>query len=149
VSAVIVVTPLVIGAWPAVSAAVAAAVASMGFAAAHAREQREAGETRAHAEIEVEDSEVFAEGLPEEVVAERDGVRAVFSHDERGALKLCMEGEHLSKSELRRIGEELLGRVTQQFVYHKLVNDLAARNMNIVEEEVTEDRTIRIRVRGV
>jgi hypothetical protein len=149
VSAVIVVTPLVIGAWPVVSAAVAAAVASMGFAAANACEQRAAIDTSVRAEIEVEDSEIFAEGLPEAMVVERDGVRATFSHDERGALKLCMEGEHLSKSELRSIGEELLGRVTQQFVYHRLVNDLAAKNMNIVEEEVTEDRTIRIRVRGV
>jgi hypothetical protein len=149
-SAVVVVTPLVIGAWPAIAAAVTAAVSSMGFAAVQGREERRrnpAGATT-RAEIEVEDSEVFDEGLPQQIVVERDGVRATFTRDDRGALKLCMEGEHLSKSELRAVGEELLGRVTQQFVYHKLMTEMQHRHMNVVEEEVTEDRTIRIRLRG-
>jgi hypothetical protein len=75
-------------------------------------------------------------------------VVARFTHDERGALKLCVEGEHLSKTELRQIGEELIGAVTQQFVYHKLMTEMQNRHMNVIDEEVTEDRTIRIRLRG-
>ena len=46
------------------------------------------------------------------------------------------------------MGEELLGRVTQQFVYHRIVNELKDRNMAIVSEEVSEDRTVKIRVRN-
>src|ERR687887_601082 len=67
-------------------------------------------------------------GTGEELVVEKEGIRAVFSRDARGALKVCMEGEGYSKAELRRIGEELIGRVTQQYVYHKLVTELAERN---------------------
>jgi hypothetical protein len=149
-SAVVVVTPLVIGSWPVISAAVTAAVASMGFTQINSLkdfdEKRRV--TKNRAEIEVEDSEVFEGELGQEIVVERDGVRAVFSRDARGGLKLCMEGEHLSKSELKRLGEELLGRVTQQFVYHKLVSELESQHMNIVEESVAEDRTIKIRVRS-
>jgi hypothetical protein len=148
-SAVVVVTPLVIGSWPAITAAVAAAVSSLGFASIQAHtESPQAVLSRARAEIEVEDSEVFEEGMAKEVVAERDGVVARFTHDERGALKLCVEGEHLSKAELQQIGEELIGAVTQQFVYHKLMTEMQNRHMNVIEEEVTEDRTIRIRLRG-
>ena len=40
-------------------------------------------------------------------------------------------------------------RVTQQFVYNRIVTELKERHMSIVEEEVSEDRTIHIRVRNV
>jgi hypothetical protein len=151
-STVVVVAPLVIAAWPSITAAVTAAVGTMGFALSGAggARRRAAVEGTNRAEIEVEDSEVLegAGGTGEELVVEREGVRAVFSRDARGALKVCVEGEGLSKSELRRIGEELVGRVTQQYVYHRLVTELKERNMAIVDEEVGEDRTIRIRVRN-
>ena len=87
--------------------------------------------------------------MSQELVVERDGIRAVFTRDEHGALRLCIEGEGFSKSQLREIGEELIGRVTQQFVYHRLMTELKERHMNVVEEEVTEDRTIKIRVRNL
>jgi hypothetical protein len=152
-STVIVVAPLVIAAWPSITAAVTAAVGTMGFAIAAGAEEstlrrRVDGSNRA--EIEVEDSEVLegTGGSGEELVVEKGGIRAVFSRDGRGALKLCVEGAGHSKSELKRIGQELIGRVTQQYVYHRVVTELKERNMAIVEEEVGEDRTIRIRVRN-
>jgi hypothetical protein len=106
---------------------------------------------RNRAEIEVEDSEVLSEtaSVSGEMVVERDGVRAIFSRDSRGALKLCVEGDGHSKSELKRIGEELLGRVTQQYVYHRVVTELQERNMTIVDEQVGADHTVKIRVRNL
>jgi hypothetical protein len=151
-SAVIVVTPLVIGSWPIITAAVTAAISSMGFSLVQAGQPiRQAARSRAREEIEVDDSEILAEsgGLRQELVVERDGLRAVFTRDERGALRLCLEGDGFSKSQLREIGEELIGRVTQQFVYHRLMTELKERHMNVVEEEVSEDRTIKIRVRNL
>ena len=107
-------------------------------------------DAKTRAEIAIEDSEILeaAAGTAEELVVEKDGIRAVFSRDARGALKVCMEGEGHSKSELRRFGEELIGRVTQQFVYHKMITELRERKLAVVDEEVAEDRTIRIRVRN-
>jgi hypothetical protein len=151
-SAVIVVTPLVIASWPVITAAVTAAISTMGFSLAQRGEStRQDVRSRTRAEIDVEDSEILADagGLRQELVVEREGLRAVFSRDERGALRLCMEGEGFSKRQLREIGEELIGRVTQQFVYHRLMTELKDRRMNVVEEEVTEDRTIKIRVRNL
>jgi hypothetical protein len=160
-SSVIVVTPLIIAGWPVISAAVTAAVGSMGFslvsgAVANAgvgTGARANENAKSKAEIEIEDSEILAQTTSgvgnDEIVVERDGVRAVFSRDARGSLKLCMEGEHLSKAQLKQLGEELIGRVTQQYVYHRVVTELQQRNMTIVDEEVTADRTVKIRVRNL
>ena len=66
----------------------------------------------------------------------------------RGGLRVCMEGTGVSRKELREIGQELIERVTQQYVYHRIVTELKARHMTIVDEELAEDRTVRIRVRS-
>jgi hypothetical protein len=151
-SSVIVVTPLIIAGWPAITAAVTAALGTLGYAVAKGggSGRRVRGDGKTRAEIEVENSEVLEEagGTGEEMVVEKDGIRAAFSRDARGALKVCMEGEGLSKAQLRRLGEDLIGRVTQQYVYHKLITEMQERNMQVVDEEVAEDRTIKIRVRN-
>jgi hypothetical protein len=157
-SCVVVISPLVIAGWPIISAAVTGAVASMGFniiQSASAAENSHMdlrnqvqGTTRVN--IELEESEILEGSVADErIVVERDGMRAIFSRDERGALKLCMEGEGVSKSELKRVGEELINRVTQQFVYNRVVTELKQRNMTIVDEQVSADRTVKIRVRNL
>jgi len=151
-STVLVITPVIIASWPAISAAVTAAVGTMGFAAVKQGEvawnQETTGTTRA--EIDVEDSEILAQaaGSGQEMVVQRDGITAIFSRDARGALRVCMEGRGVAQGELRRIGQELIDRVTQQYVYHRVVTELKDRNMSIVEEDVAADRTVKIRVRN-
>jgi hypothetical protein len=154
-SSVIVVAPIIMASWPAITAAVTAAVGSMGFAiATEGLEVPKAKvEEPTRAEIEVEESEIMQEGVGtrQQVGAERDGVKATFTRDARGGLKLCMEDKNhrLSKSELKKMGQDLLGRVTQQYVYHKLVSELKERNMTIVDEEVAADRTVKLRIRNL
>lgn len=155
-SSVVVVTPLIIAGWPVITAAVMAAIGSMGFSVAQsvvveATGVAAANKIRNRAEIDVEDSEILDQsaGVEGELVVERDGVRAVFTRDPRGALKLCVEGEGHSKADLKRIGQDLLDRVTQQYVYHRVVSELQERNMTIVDEQVAADRTVRIRVRNL
>jgi hypothetical protein len=147
-----VITPILIANWPAITAAVAAAVGAMGFASIQEGEITSgiSSTTRNREEIEVEDSEILeaAAGTGEEIVVERDGVRATFSRDARGALRVCMEGGGLSKAQLRKLGNELIGRVTQQYAYHRIVTELKQKNMTIVDEQVTKDQTVKIRVRN-
>jgi hypothetical protein len=151
-STVIVLTPIIITSWPIITATVTAAVASMGYAVSKHGELESQSQTDAttRAEIEVDDSEILQEasGTAEQIVVEREGVRATFSRDARGALKVCMEGRGRSKAELREIGRELIDRVTQQYVYHRVVSELKERKMAIVDEQVSEDRTVKIRVRS-
>ena len=147
-----VITPILIANWPAITAAVAAAVGAMGFASIQEGEISAgiSSTTRNREEIEVEDSEILeaAAGTGEEIVVERDGVRATFSRDARGALRVCLEGGGLSKAQLRKLGNELIGRVTQQYAYHRIVTELKQKNMTIVDEQVTKDQTVKIRVRN-
>src|SRR5436189_5369311 len=103
-SCVIVVTPLVIAGWPVISAAVTAAVASMGFNIVQsgaaltnpniaAREEPQ----KARVEVDVEESEILQGAIEnQQIVVEKSGMRAVFSREARGQLKLCMEGEGYS-----------------------------------------------------
>jgi hypothetical protein len=150
-STVLVLTPIIIGNWPMIMAAVTAAAGTLGFTAARTAEavaQQEAA-TASREEIEVENSEILAAaaGTEETIVIQREGLKATFTRDARGSLRVCMEGKGHSKRELRRIGQELVDRVTQQYVYHRVVSELKSRHMNIVDEEVTADRTVKIRVR--
>ena len=62
---------------------------------------------------------------------------------------MCLDGEGHTKEELKRVGQELVERVTQQYVYHRVVTELKERKMNIVDEEVAADRTVTIRVRNL
>lgn len=151
-STVVVLTPIIIANWPVITAAITAAVSTMGFTAVQAAAAQGSlvNKEKNTAEIEVEDSEILAAaaGTNEEIVVEKEGIRAVFSRDARGSLRVCMEGKGYSKADLRRIGQELIDRVTQQYVYHRVVTELKQRHMTIVDEEVKEDRTVKIRVRN-
>jgi hypothetical protein len=134
------------------SAAITAAVGTMGFAAAQSKgpRVRQMVDSPVRAEIELEDSEILAgsAGTGEQMVVEREGIRAIFSRDARGALKLCVEGHGHSKAKLKEIGESLVGRVAQQYAYHRLMSELKERNLMIVEERVGQDQAIHIRVRS-
>lgn len=147
----IVLIPIIVANWPAITAVVMAAVGTMGFSAVQGAETtptRTRGTTRE--EIEVDNSDILATaaGHGEQLVVEREGVRAIFSRDARGGLRVCMEAEGRSKAELRKLGQELVDRVTQQYVYNRMVTELKQQHMQIVSEEVTEDRTVKIRVRN-
>lgn len=153
-STVLVVTPILVTQWPVIVAAVTAAMSAAGFTAVQQVEMQgrtsSTADERTREEIEVEDSEILeaATGAGEQIIVQRDGVRATFSRDPRGALKICMEGRGKTKAQLRAIGEELLGRVTQQYAYHRIVTQLHERNMAIVDEEITEHQSVKIRVRN-
>ena len=150
-STVIVLTPIIIANWAAIAAAVTAAVGTLGFAEVHETEsQRSHVDETTREEIEVDNSEILesAASRGEEIVVEREGLRAVFSRDARGTLRVCMEGKGYSKAQMREIGQEMVDRVTQQYVYHRVITELQQRNMHVASEEVAEDRTVKIRVRN-
>ncbi|MBI3466561.1 MAG: hypothetical protein HY000_26405 [Planctomycetes bacterium] len=150
-SSVIVIAPILIASWPALSAAIAGVVGTMGFSIVKAREEQVphsiTGPERV--EVEVADSEVLqdAVGGGDEMVVQRGDVTVKFGRDARGALRLCLEGS-LTKRQLRKLGEELMGRVTQQFVYNKVMTELRERGLPVLEEQVLPDQSVKIRVRA-
>jgi len=153
-STVIIVAPLVVTSWPLIVSAITASISALGYAVAANEMQQHIDEChenqRVSEEIVLENSEILADARNrnETLVVAKDNIKAVFHRDARGALRLSIEAVGLSKNEIRRIGEELIGRVTQQYAYNRLVTEMKERGMTIVEENVEEDDTVRIRVRN-
>lgn len=152
-SAVCILTPVVIMAWPAFSAAVMAAASSLGYQVASEIHQQRPGETVRKAtgsvQLEIERSEVVTNqlGRDQRMAVARDGVVVTFSRDARGKAALCVTGNGQSDEALRALGEELSQAVVQQYVYQKLMDEMRARGFNVIEEEVNQDRSIRLKVR--
>ncbi len=153
-SCVCILTPVVIASWPALSSAVVAAAASLGFeVVADTALQPTTAATRSNdpatVNLEIDRSEVItgALGRDQAITVTRDGVTVKFSRDARGKAALCVTGRGHSDDELRALGEQLSQSVVQHYVYQKLMGEMQARGFNVVEEEVAEDRVIRLKVR--
>ncbi|MEX0887027.1 MAG: DUF1257 domain-containing protein [Phycisphaeraceae bacterium] len=151
-SAVCVLTPVVIASWPAIATAVAGVAASMGFSMASANytlKRDDTADARTSVETEIAQSEVTDQVASNQPIRiQRGGVTIEFARDSRGRCTVCTSGEGHSKAELRRIGEEVAGRLVQQFAYHKLMTELKQRNYDIIETQVSQDDTIHVRVRA-
>ena len=147
--AIIVLTPIVVAAWPLVASAIFGAAASMGFSVNSSSLQLEKKSSRKSVETDIENSEVVADGMApgEKIVIQREDLTVEFGQDERGACTVCVSGEKHSEKELKQIGEEMAGRVVQQFAYHKLVTELKKRNFTITDEKMMQDESIQIHIR--
>lgn len=152
-SAVAIITPIVISSWPAVSAAMAAAAVSLGFTVTD--ETMNGGKNRNHVQgtrtvtLDVPNSEAVTGGLgrDQRLRMIRDGVTVEFRRDARGRDSVCVTGDGLAEEQLRSIGDELAGRMVQQYVLSKLKTEMAGRGMDLVEESVDENNAVRLRVR--
>jgi hypothetical protein len=148
-SAVCVLTPVVIASWPAISAAVTAAAASMGFSLLGPSLHKEQAAGKRMVETTVENSEVVADDLAPgtKIRIQKDDVTVELGQDQRGRCTVCVTGERQSDRELRRIGAEVAGRIVQQFTYNKLLTELKGRDFTVVGEEMLADQSVKVRVR--
>lgn len=153
-SCVCILTPVVIAAWPAFSAAVTAAAASLGYTIVEEGIQEhqmgrvaETGERKVT--LEIEQSEIVTNELGRDqcIKAARGGVTVTFSRDARGRASVCVTGPGHMDEELRALGEELSQRVVQKYVHRRLLDEIQARQFLVVEEEVDENNAIRLKVR--
>lgn len=148
-SAVCILTPVVIAAWPAFSAAVTAAAASLGYQIVAETTGRQTVATDRKVELEIAQSEIVTGtlGRDQRLRLTRDNVTVVFSRDSRGRASVCVTGEGHSDAELQTLGEELSQRVVQQYVYQRLMDEMRSRGYNVVDEQVDENQAIRLKVR--
>ena len=155
-SAVCVLTPIVIAAWPAFSAVVAAAATSLGYSVVAEGVDRinqglkeDQASQRQEIELEIANSELVTGQLERDqrIRVTRGGVTVTFSRDVRGRAKICVTGTGQTDEALRAFGEELSGRVVQQYVYQRVMEELRAHQFTVVEEEVEGDQSIRLKVR--
>jgi ABC-type transporter MlaC component len=154
-STILILAPVIIGGgWPAISAAVAGAAVALGFTAQKtAREVAQGAQVEENVqnavEIDLADSEVLAQNLAtnQQIVLTKGSIRIVVERDVRGRCKVCASGKGHSKAELKQTAEEFTQKLTQCFVYNKVMKELKSKNFQVVNEEVTQDDSIRIHVR--
>jgi len=152
-SCVCILTPVVIAAWPVFSAAIMEAASSLGYEVTS--EGKETGhravtpKRSGAVHFEIPQSELVTSQLARDqrLSVTRDGVTVTFSRDARGRASLCVTGNGQSDEVLRALGEELSGRVVQQYVYQKLMDEMRTHGFVVVEEQTEENHTIRLKVR--
>ncbi len=154
-STVLILAPVIISNWPAITAAVVGAASALGFVTKQAVEQevRQTGgqEQKAEQEIEVElpESQVLSEQVAtdQQIVVTKGAIQIIVKRDERGRCVICAKGKGLSKTELKQAAQQFTEKLTQCFIYDKVLKQLKQKNFQIVNEEVTENDDIRIHVR--
>lgn len=151
-STVLILTPVIIASWPAITAAVAGAAAALGLAVTHSVKEsveQANAEVEQSVQVELAQSQVLAQSIAtgKEIVVTKDNVELRVSRDQRGRCVVCAKGLGYSKAELKQIAEEFTQKLTQCFTYNRVVSELKNKNFQIVNEEVTEDESVRINVR--
>ncbi len=151
-SVVFVVAPIVVAGWPVLCGAIAAAAGALAYKTQKRDvvdglgEQMEEAET--WVEIPIEDSQIVADSMAREseFTIRKDDVTATFSRSADGRCLVHVAGQGKSDAELNAIGQELVGRVTQQYAYNKVITELKSQGFTVTAEEVANDQSIRIHV---
>ena len=153
-SGCVVLVPIVAAAaWPVLSGAAATVMASVGFTAVQQTADavnRVDEQVIERVELDLANSEEVASSLGREaeLVFEKDGLTVRFARDVRGKLKICVEGAGYDKADLKRFGEEIAGRVVQQYACTRILNEMQNNGLSLVEQSVDEENNIRIKLRG-
>jgi hypothetical protein len=149
-SCVCILTPEIKAKWPFFTEAAVKAAASLGYKVVFDEKSGFKILTKNQVTLEIEQSEIVTTqlGRDQKISVTRDGVTVTFARDARGRASLCVDGKigH-SEAYLRAIGEELSQRVVQTYIYQRIMEEMSARQFNIVEEERTSDNSIRLKVR--
>jgi hypothetical protein len=153
-SVVLILTPLVISSWPAITAAAAGAAVALGLTVKHAAAAEEVGlqvgnvEVRNSAEVEMENSEVLQNvATDEELVLTKGAVEVRVKRDNRGRCTVCATGIGKTKAELHALAEEFSQKLTQCFVYNRVMTELKAKGFQVTNEQRLQDDSVNIHVR--
>jgi len=154
-SAILILTPLIVGGgWTAISAAAAGAAVALGLTVrATAKEEittaREEIAVKNSVEVEVKNSEVLENVATEQqiVLQGEGGVEVRVKRDARGRCVVCASGKGKTKAQLKAFAERFTERMTQCFVYNRVMTELKAKGFQVMSEDRAKDETVNIRVR--
>lgn len=133
-------------AWPILVGAAAAAASALGYSAVDGAGEVEGEEM---VEIAVENAEAVSGSLAhgETLTFVQGEVRLTFARGSDGTIAVQVHAAGKSKAELKQIGETFAQRVTQQYVYNRLLEEMDKREFNLIDQEVEDDGTVRLHVR--
>jgi hypothetical protein len=110
---------------------------------------KQKGKVEEKVEVELADSVVLAKelALEKEIVLVKEDIEIRVSKDARGRCSVCAKGLGRSREELKQIAEEFVQKMTQCFIYNRVASELKTKGFNVVNEEVMQDKSIRLHVR--
>jgi hypothetical protein len=146
-SVVFIVAPAVVASWPILCGAIAGAAAALGYKALDCGSLQNL-ETDTSVEVSLEGSEVIADTMKREseFVITKGDVTARFQRAADGRCTVHVSGQNMTNQELSTVGRELIGRVTQQYAYNRVVSEMKKQGFTITSEEIAADQTIRVNV---
>lgn len=98
--------------------------------------------------IPFENSELFNQEMEKkELCFDKEGMAIRLSANERGKYSLQITGTGKTKAELLNIGQDMKERITQQYIYHKVMTGLKEKGYVMVGEELEADRAVHVVVR--
>jgi hypothetical protein len=99
--------------------------------------------------MELADSNVISQNVAaEKELAFTSGtVEIRVKRDNRGRCVVCADGIGKSKAELKQVAQNFCNKLTQHFVYNKVMTELRQKGFQIVNEETMNDESVRIHVR--
>ncbi|MHB1455457.1 MAG: DUF1257 domain-containing protein [Armatimonadota bacterium] len=148
-SVLFVVAPAVIVSWPILCGAIAGTASLLGYKVLSAKKESFIEEEHdVSAEVELQGSEVIAEAMKRdsEFAITNGDVSAVFRRGIDGKCVVHVSGQGKTEEELSAIGTQIMGHVTQQYAYNKVVSELKTQGFTVTQEDVSADQTIRLRV---
>ena len=154
-SAILILTPLIVGGgWSAISAAAAGAAIALGLTVRSTAKEEiaaaaETAVVKNSVEVEVKNSEILQNVVTEQeiVLQAQDGVEVRVKRDARGRCVVCASGRDKTKAELQAFAERFTERMTQCFVYNRVMTELKAKGFQVMSEDRAQDETVNIRVR--
>lgn len=155
-SVIFIVAPAVAIGWPVLCSSIAGAAAVLGFtlesaacAAEGAAHSQKDMEQQTGIDLALDGSDIVSESMKREseFAITNGEVTATFRRAADGHCTVHVSGQNKTDAELQSIGQEILGRVTQQYAYNKVVTELKKQGFAIADEEMTTDQAVRLRVR--
>ena len=135
----LVLAPVVIASWPAITAAVAGAAAAMGLAvkgnvsvSQSAPPQQRLQERSV--EVTMAESEVLSENIAtgQEIVLTKGSIEILVRRNELGLCSVCAKGIGHTEAELKTLAEEFTQKMTQIYMYNRVMTELKAKGFQMV-----------------
>ena len=148
-SVVFVVAPAVIAGWPLICGAVAGAAGTLGYKILKSADRDLLDQAEdSSVEVQLAGSEVIADSMQRDsrFAITNGDITATFMRGADGSCSVHVAGKNRTQQELTEAGNQILGQITQQYAYNKVVTELKSQGFAITQEDVSADKSIRIRV---
>jgi|GEM_PF-235043 len=158
-SSVLILAPVIAGAWPVYASLLTGVATSMGYSLLKGFELASTNECCEEKINEEAVEEAVCESTHKVAATMKDGDSLSFKNenhivtfvkDPRGMCKCLIKaapGKNISKAKLKAEAQKIINKVTQTYVYNKLKDELKNKGYNIITDDVSGKEKIKITVR--